>query len=91
LHVRYSCDGECVMSIVNESFCGFGNLTLLMRWRMRHVNRQWVILWVWQPPSVAGFQGGNTPLPSKGGLTIKYNNILFLFSLHMCVLFVGVV
>ena len=50
-----------------------------------------VFLLFLQPPSVAGFRGNNTFLPCEGAFTIKYNHILYLFSLHMCVLFVGVV
>jgi len=32
----------------------------------------------WQPPSVAVFWGGNTLLPSQGGVIFKYNPVLFL-------------
>jgi len=49
------------------------------------------MLLFWQPPSVASFRGGNTLLLSYGGFTFEYNHVLFSFSLHMCVLFVGVV
>ena len=42
----------------------------------------------WKPPSVAGFRGAYTPLPSEGGFIIKYNHFFFLA--HVCYFCVSV-